>query len=431
MNRRRNIGAFLLLGAAILLTLIMGRPSTVEAQPPIPHAIAPGVDCLVCHGSGGAKAVPSNHIGLPQDQCASCHELVLAQPVNRPPIVNQQQSAAPQPIGVVRDPASDCLSCHGNPGLVKKLPDGETASLYVNGQEEAESAHGDKITCLGCHKDSQTFPHPTKFAMSSRDYSLASYDLCRGCHFDQYTKALDSVHYRQLAGGNKNAPVCTDCHGAHNVSAPDAPRPKISQTCAECHEKITLSYANSVHGKALVEENNLDVPICTDCHGVHNIHDPRTAQFRVDTPDMCSNCHSNEILMSKYGISSMVERTYLEDFHGVTINFYKKQGAKIWPNKAVCTDCHGIHDIQPISSPQSPVIKENLVTTCQQCHPGATTNFPDAWLQHYEPSPIKWPVVYYARVFYNIAIPLMVGGLMLHIGLDLAKTLKGRAKRRM
>ncbi len=25
--------------------------------------------------------------------------------------------------------------------------------------------------------------------------------------------------------------------------------------------------------------------MCTDCHGVHNIQDPRTAQFRVGTPE--------------------------------------------------------------------------------------------------------------------------------------------------
>ncbi len=411
MRWRIVAGTCLLFGLALGLALL-SSVNTAEAQPPAPHPISPGVDCLACHGPGQARSVPPTHAGWPADQCMGCHK----------------QGPATQSSAQPRDAGLECLTCHGNLDLAWNMPGGETLKLYVDARELAGSAHGDKLTCLGCHRDIQGYPHRTIFAMTSRDYSLAGYELCKGCHFDQYTKALDSVHYKQLAGGHKDAPVCTDCHGAHNVGDPQAPRPKVSQTCARCHQQISQDYANSVHGKALVEDANRDVPVCTDCHGVHNIHDPRTAQFRVETPDMCSDCHSDQAIMSKYGISNMVQKTYLEDFHGVTVNFYKKEGATVWPRKAVCTDCHGVHDIQPVDNPQSHVIKANLVATCQQCHPQATTNFPDAWLQHYEPSPSKWPIVYYARLFYNIVIPLTVGGLLVHIGLDLTKTLWRRGR---
>ncbi len=423
---RRNIAAgVLLIGLIIAVILALKASDTAMAQPPAPHPTTEGMDCLGCHSPGSSHAIPAGHAGWAVTLCVNCHKEGTA---------TQATFATAPPATITpapsKEPGNDCLGCHGTRGMTWKMPGGETLSLYVDGQEVAKSTHGDKLTCTGCHADIKGYPHPTVFAMSPRDYALASYELCQQCHFDQYTKALDSAHYKQLAAGHKDAPICTDCHGAHTVSDPETPRPKISQTCARCHNGISQDYASSIHGRALVEEANQDVPVCTDCHGVHNIHDPRTASFRMETPEMCSNCHSDEKLMSKYGISSMVEKTYLEDFHGVTVNFYKKEGSDIWPQKAVCTDCHGIHDIQAISSPDSPVIKANLVKTCQQCHPQATTNFPDAWLQHYEPSPVKWPVVYYARLFYNIVIPLTVGGLLIHIGLDLTKTMLGRRGRR-
>ncbi len=413
---RKAAALCLLAGVAILGLSLLWAPETAGAQPPSPHPLAPGMDCLGCHGPGSTHAVPSGHAGWPINGCTGCHKEGPPAPVS-------------QPAATPKEPGNECLTCHGNPNLTWKLPGGESVSLYVDSQQMSQSTHADKLTCIGCHTDIKGYPHRAIFAMNSRAYSLASYELCKGCHFDQYTKALDSMHYVQLAGGNKDAPVCTDCHGAHNVSHPQAPRPKISNTCAECHGKISQDYALSIHGKALVEQDNQDVPVCTDCHGVHSIHDPRTASFRADSPDMCSGCHSNSAVMSKYGISSLVAKTYLEDFHGVTVEFYQKEGGQAWPRKAVCTDCHGIHDIQAIDSPQSPVIRANLVATCQQCHPQATSNFPDAWLQHYDPTPEKWPLVYYARLFYNIMIPLTVGGLLLHIGLDLTKTFAGRFRR--
>lgn len=413
MTWRKAAVTCLLMGVAIFVILMLKNVGAVWAQPPVPHPLSPGIDCRSCHGPSTARAIPTNHTDWPVTQCANCHREAPSPQTN------------PQPPG----PDGTCLACHNNPSMIWKMPGGETLKLYVDAQEVDHSVHGGKLTCRACHRDIEGYPHRTISASTTRDYSLASYQLCQGCHFDQYTRVLDSMHYQQLAAGHKNAPVCTDCHGAHNITPPETPRPKVSQTCARCHEKISQDYVQSVHGKALMEEANRDVPVCTDCHGVHNIHDPRTIQFRVETPEMCANCHANEALMTRYGISTMVLKTYLEDFHGVTVNFYKKEGATVWPRKAVCTDCHGVHDIKDTDSPQSHVIKANLVTTCQQCHPQADTNFPEAWLHHYEPSLTKWPIVYYVRLFYNIIIPLIVGGLLIHIGLDLAKVLVGRAKR--
>ena len=255
---------------------------------------------------------------------------------------------------------------------------------------------------------------------------MAQYELCRKCHFDNFTKTLDSIHYKMLSSGDLKAPLCTDCHGAHYVTSPSQPRAKISSTCSQCHQNLYEVYAGSVHGKALIEENNLDVPVCTDCHRSHTMEDPRTAAFRLKSVSLCSSCHGNKKLMQKYGISTNVVESYLNDFHGREVALVGKQGKDIWAREAVCTDCHGVHDIQMVDNPDSPVIKANLVTTCGKCHPDATTNFPGAWLSHYEPSINKAPLVFFVKWFYRILIPFILVGLLIHILIDIWRVVTNR-----
>lgn len=320
-----------------------------------------------------------------------------------------------------------CLNCHSLTGLSLTLPSGETLNLYVDKERYLASVHGDKLTCADCHQGYTSLQaHPSQVNATRRDYTIARYEICKRCHFINYTRTLDSIHFETLAAGNLQAALCVDCHGAHYVSPAGKPRAGISQTCAQCHQSIYQTYVGSVHGAALIEENNQDVPVCTDCHGVHNIHDPRTAAFRLSTPELCGGCHSDEQLMAKYGLSTRVLQTYLQDFHGVTNRLLQEQSPQIWTEKAVCTDCHGIHDITRTDDPESRVIRANLVETCRNCHPGATDNFPAAWLSHYEPDWDKAPLVYVVRLFYRFFIPFVVGGLALHILLDLWRIATGR-----
>ena len=299
-------------------------------------------------------------------------------------------------------------------------------SLYIDQAVLAGSVHGGKLLCTDCHTSLTTYPHPRIDFASRRDFSVAQYELCKQCHFENYTKTLDSVHYKVLSEGMTSAPLCTDCHGAHNVSKPDQPRSKISTTCAECHQDISNQYVQSVHGKALVEDNNYDVPVCTDCHPSHKIVDPTTATFRSQSIDLCGKCHGDNKLMQKYGISTNVVASYLQDFHGATVTLMSQQNKDIWPKTAVCTDCHGVHDIKKVSEADASVIKANLVVTCAKCHPGITPNFPGAWLSHYEPSASVAPLVFVTQWFYRIMIPFIIVGLGAHILLDLWRALTNR-----
>jgi hypothetical protein len=130
--------------------------------------------------------------------------------------------------------------------------------------------------------------------------------------------------------------------------------------------------------------------------------------------------------MAKYGISSNVLQTYLDDFHGRTVNFVRQDQRTVWTDKPVCTDCHGVHSIMKTDDPAAPTIKENLLVTCQKCHPDATENFSASWLSHYEPSMEKASIVYMVKVYYWVLIPVMIGGLILHILLDLWRLARNR-----
>jgi predicted CXXCH cytochrome family protein len=204
------------------------------------------------------------------------------------------------------------------------------------------------------------------------------------------------------------APVCTDCHGAHYTQYPNQPRALISDTCGQCHTEIFDIYKNSIHGSALIEENNPDVPVCTDCHGVHNIQDPRTALFRIESPELCAGCHADPALMAKYGYDSDVYNLYSISWHGVDVEVYKANWPTIWHESAVCTDCHGVHNILPASNPASSVSPQNLLATCRKCHPDAGPNWTGAWTGHNEISLERTPLVYYTNVFYVYFVPVVL-----------------------
>jgi len=347
--------------------------------------------------------------------------------------------AATRPMPQMQSGPSDdtCLACHQQAGMTASIG-GQPVPVTIDSAKFDQSVHGtENIACVDCHTDIKEYPHPQVVASSPRDFSLKMYTTCQQCHAEQYQKVLDSVHQKALAGGNTNAAVCTDCHNPHTQARLtnketgkllDYARIHIPETCARCHSGIYDSYKFSVHGAALTQEGNLDVPTCIDCHGVHNIQNPTTATFRSSTPFLCAKCHTNNALMHKYGISTQVLNTYVADFHGATVTLFEKTYPDQPTNKPVCTDCHGIHNISKVDNPQTGIaIKENLLVKCQRCHPDATANFPDAWMSHYVASPSEYPLVYYVNLFYKFFIPTVLGGMTLFVLTDaIRRIINGR-----
>jgi predicted CXXCH cytochrome family protein len=323
-----------------------------------------------------------------------------------------------------------CLACHSRPNLTYTFPSGQVWSVHVDPEAFHNSVHGSELACTDCHQDISGYPHPPLEVSTIRFYELEQYQTCRGCHEEVYEEAIDSNHAREIAAGNWDAAICTDCHGAHEtVNLDEAPRTEIPRICSQCHSTIYNQYLESVHGEALVDENNTDVPTCIDCHGTHTQEDPRTTQFRLNSPKLCANCHADEALMAKYDISTQVFDTYVSDFHGTTVVLFERASPDLPTNKAVCYDCHGIHDMKRADDPQSQVFRENLLQTCQRCHPDATENFPTSWMSHYEPDINKYPLVYFVELFYDIMIPAVVGFMALVVVFDIGSRFSRRFRR--
>jgi hypothetical protein len=355
------------------------------------------------------------------------------------PLVQESNPGEPTPQLSISDDV--CLGCHSQPGMTMTLENGDLLELTISPDEYGASIHGKKgYACVQCHTLVGNYPHPAWNAASRRDATLDLKKVCTRCHTTQAEKAQDSVHGAALDSGNKSAAVCTDCHTAHTVRQLTDPQTGelltashvlIPQMCAQCHNAIYQKYKASVHGAALINEDNQDVPTCIDCHGVHNIEDPTTSYFRLQSPLLCAKCHTDPKIMGKYGISTDVLDTYVADFHGTTVSVFEKQSPDAEVNKAVCYDCHGIHDIVRVDDPVSGIqIKENLLVRCKTCHPDATANFPSAWLSHYTPSAENNRFVYFVDLFYKLLIPSVLGGMGLLVALDLGHTLWTKVPKR-
>ncbi len=343
-------------------------------------------------------------------------------------LINHTPASAQEPLN---EEVEQCLTCHSNPDLRITFPDGSVNLGHVSGTAYVNSVHGQQgMTCGGCHPGREQFPHPEPAAESSRTYTLELNETCATCHPDQANLVQDSVHAQVLEAGMTEAAVCVDCHDPHDTVSLREARVKIATTCRKCHADIYDQYSQSIHGEALREEQNRDVPTCVDCHGVHNIEDPRTTQFRLNSPDLCGSCHANEALMNKYGISTNVFETYVADFHGTTVTLFEKQSPDQPTNKAVCYDCHGVHDILAMDDPGAiAASKENLLETCRKCHPDATANFPDSWTGHFPPTFDKQPLVATVNLFYAILIPGLIGFMAFFVVTDAGRKFFGGGKR--
>ncbi len=387
--------------------------SHLDADAPEP------VVCTDCHAAHEMQGVEAWQSGTATAACLACHESDSESRLNR---VIQ--------AGLFADgePQETCLACHSQPNIVMQFPNGDELSLTIDPADLHGSVHGEgnswqALTCQECHTEDYSYPHQPVEANSAREYHLQKYPSCGRCHEDQYNLSLDSVHGMALTDDKEEAAVCTDCHGAHDTPVPNEPRARVSHTCEKCHSTIYEEYAGSIHGDALLTDGNEDVPTCIGCHGVHNIGNPTTNLFRIRSPQLCADCHANEALMSEYEISTNVFNTYVADFHGETVTLFEQQDPEVETNKAVCYDCHGVHNILAPDDPHAG-IKANLLETCQQCHPDATANFSDAWTSHFQPSLEHNPLVYLVRLFYRIIIPVTVGGLAFLVGTDIYRRVR-------
>jgi cytochrome b subunit of formate dehydrogenase len=156
--------------------------------------------------------------------------------------------------------------------------------------------------------------------------------------------------------------TCVDCHKDVKGLVHESTPKKIA--CADCHADAQEAYAHSLHSKG-TSAGAAAAANCEDCHGgVHEIvgaDDPKSPVSHANIPTTCGRCHGQKFLMESNGESAQTFLSYQESVHGRAIESGSKKAA-------VCTDCHGAHEILAANDQKSPIYKFNVPSTCGKCH---------------------------------------------------------------
>jgi uncharacterized protein with PIN domain len=337
---------------------------------------------------------------------------------------------------------NDCLACHERK-TIRASSDGR--SLTVNPQELAGSMHV-KIACSQCHTEvNASHVRPCDAITKPVD--------CTACHAEEGTEYQASIHGVLVAQKNPNAPTCKECHGTHGVTGRQDPASltfptNVPQLCARCHREgekaavryvgaehaIIRHYTQSIHGKGLMQSGLTVTAMCTSCHTAHAIRpaaDPTSSVNRANIPATCGKCHHGiadqfeasvhsrlvthtdkelpvcndchsahtirrtdlagfklEIMAQCGRCHEKIASTYFDTYHGKVSRLGYTKTAK-------CYDCHGAHDILPVTDPRSHVSYQNIVGTCQQCHSGATRRFAGYLTHATHHDPEKYPFLFW------------------------------------
>jgi cytochrome b subunit of formate dehydrogenase len=354
------------------------------------------VDCSGCHDDAVAEFKGSVHEDVVLDRdmtCTTCHN------------VHERGQAETNPL-------DGCATCH----------EGAAADYATSVHHAGRKQTGGAATCASCHGSHHVLAVADSTSpVNERNIPI----LCGECHAKQppvtedYVRLpvvvpgyLESIHAQGWKEG-KHAAVCSSCHGAHDSRLASDPRSHINRmniatTCGQCHDAIAAEYQNSIHGKA-VALGIEDAPTCNDCHSEHLISGPSDPKNEVSAEhrarELCGTCHTDPVILSKYGITGGVVESYLDSYHGWAVS----RGASL---VATCTDCHGVHEIRSTLDPASSVHDANVAGTCARCHEGATDRFAQSYT-HAGALEARGPHAW-VRNLYLWLIAAVLGGMAIH-----------------
>jgi hypothetical protein len=172
---------------------------------------------------------------------------------------------------------------------------------------------------------------------------------------DQFAKYKESIHGIRLAEGDLNVATCVDCHGDHQVLKANDPAStvypaKVPELCAGCHADQDLMapyeiptnqfdlYRQSVHGHALLDNQDFRAPNCATCHGTHGAAPPGF----TEGANVCGSCHS------------ATQDHYLQSPH-----------ANVGEAGPKCVTCHGRYDV---GKPSEAMYLGSEPRHCGSCH---------------------------------------------------------------
>lgn len=185
-----------------------------------------------------------------------------------------------------------CLKCHDKVGFTKQLEDGATLSLRISTKDYLASMH-QELSCEDCHSelDSKTHGKLKTAIKSVREFSMSQRETCRDCHKKKFTQYEDSVHAALIREGSAKAPLCSDCHNPHTLRSTKIAAPIEATPCAKCHEDIFKAYAKDVHGLERIAKG-ASAPLCADCHQAHDV---KAASLGDGIKNACLTCHEDAV----------------------------------------------------------------------------------------------------------------------------------------
>ena len=261
------------------------------------------IACTDCHA--GAQTLPHpQELGPATCNTTSCHTK---------PQSDFLQGVHADALAKSDPNAPTCVNCHG------------THDIFPSSQRDSHTYPLNIVKICGdCHQKHQ---------------STATNGIDGKLHVEHY---LDSVHGRAVTrGGLAVAATCADCHGNHRVLPASDPqsqvsRGKVDDTCGACHVGVSETFATSVHGQQLAKGNEL-APVCSDCHTAHQITRTDTPSFMLDIVNECGSCHDDPALTGTRKASLL--ETYRRSYHGQVTELGSTRAAR-------CSDCHGAHNVE-------------------------------------------------------------------------------------
>jgi hypothetical protein len=261
-----------------------------------PHAekLAP-VSCATCHDaavtafeSGIHAAARRQTPGSPAATCVDCHTSHEIRASTDP-------ASRTYPLNL---PAT-CARCHGDPKIIAqgRIAIGNVADLYrdsIHGQAVSRSGLLVAANCTSCHGSHDIRP---KMDPLSKVHRSSVPSTCGTCHEGIKTQYASGVHGSTLAAGDSRAPVCSDCHSAHQIQSARTTgwQLDVIRECGTCHVDRIRTYRDTFHGQ-VTSLGFVRVATCANCHGAHAIYprsDPRSPISDAQRVQTCQQCHAS------------------------------------------------------------------------------------------------------------------------------------------
>jgi cytochrome b subunit of formate dehydrogenase len=220
--------------------------------------------CIDCHA--GVKELIHDP-GLPPARCTGCHE---GNPTHEAAATNYARSIHGTSRAKGASAAAACADCHGTHDILPvKSPQSPVYKLNL------------ARTCAKCHSNRGV----------NAEYQMRYPDVA--------SQFNESIHGKALAQGLIVAPSCSDCHTAHSIDrsverVSSVSHQNVADTCGKCHVGVEQTYNKSIHGQ-LLAKGDKNGPVCSDCHSAHQIEVPNKGHFKAASDERCGRCHQDRL----------------------------------------------------------------------------------------------------------------------------------------